>query len=213
MNIARTIKAARERLKLSQAELARRVGVSKQAVAKWELGVSAPSRKNVVDVAQALGLDQSRINHLSTIDVSLVDAATQPDNIPIMALSEVSYENFKKNHFTGDTYPVRLDAPVDASALVVVRIDTHDMAPEYRVGDVVILRRDIAPADEDTVLAHVNDKIVLRQYIDRGRDSAGAQCFDLVSFSPDVETCTVNSRNAGEVLAVVIEHHRKRLAR
>jgi transcriptional regulator with XRE-family HTH domain len=211
MNIARTIKAARERLKISQAELGRRIGVSKQAVAKWETGVTAPSRKNVADVALALGLSQTDVDYLSAVDIQPVDETTDKGSIPLMLLSDLSIQKFLKKHSTGTTYPVDAPKSIEPLDLVAVRVDTTDMEPHLYVNDVVILQRSIPPKTNDIVLAHVGGALVLRRYLDRGTDSSGAPCFDLVSFNNDVPTCTVNSQHPGSVLAVVIEHHRKRM--
>ena len=45
MNISDIIRQAREELGLTQEDLAERLEVSRQAVSKWELGASVPSRK------------------------------------------------------------------------------------------------------------------------------------------------------------------------
>jgi len=47
MNIAEMIKQARERLGLTQEDLAEKLEVSRQAVSKWELGTSVPSPENL----------------------------------------------------------------------------------------------------------------------------------------------------------------------
>lgn len=49
------IAADRQRLGLSQQELARLVGVTQQAIAKWEAGRSAPRGRNLKALASTLG--------------------------------------------------------------------------------------------------------------------------------------------------------------
>lgn len=46
-NIAERIKTAREERGLTQEQLAERLEVSRQAVSKWEMGLSVPSSENL----------------------------------------------------------------------------------------------------------------------------------------------------------------------
>ena len=50
---------ARERLGISQQELARRLGVTKGAISQWENGISAPSRSNGGRLEKVLGIDRT----------------------------------------------------------------------------------------------------------------------------------------------------------
>lgn len=60
MSIAETIKQARERLGLTQEDLAEKLEVSRQAVSKWELGTSAPSAENLKILEEVLGVNFSK---------------------------------------------------------------------------------------------------------------------------------------------------------
>ena len=55
--IGELIRKRREELGLSQEELAERLNVSRQSVSKWETGLAAPSRRNMEDLARALGFE------------------------------------------------------------------------------------------------------------------------------------------------------------
>ena len=57
MNRNDQIREARERLGMSQETLAEQVGVSRQAVSKWEMGTASPSLENVQLLSQVLGVD------------------------------------------------------------------------------------------------------------------------------------------------------------
>ena len=56
MGIAEVIRAARRSQKLSQTEVARRLGVAQSAVAQWENGVTMPSLVRRVELARLLGV-------------------------------------------------------------------------------------------------------------------------------------------------------------
>lgn len=57
MTLGEQIKMKREEMKLSQEELAERVGVSRQAVSKWESNRSVPTGANRRALCQALSLE------------------------------------------------------------------------------------------------------------------------------------------------------------
>jgi HTH-type transcriptional regulator/antitoxin HipB len=55
MEIAFAIAEARHRAKLTQAQLAEKIGSSQAMVARWERGTTMPSTKSLAKVAQATG--------------------------------------------------------------------------------------------------------------------------------------------------------------
>lgn len=77
MSMGNKIQTYRKRAHLSQEQLAERLGVSRQAVTKWESGQSAPSTKNLAQLAGVLG-------------VSLDELAGNPPEAPAMELQEES---------------------------------------------------------------------------------------------------------------------------
>ena len=56
MTLGETIQAKRTAQGLSQEALAERVGVSRQAVSKWEVGDAVPDTDKLVPLARALGV-------------------------------------------------------------------------------------------------------------------------------------------------------------
>ena len=65
----------RRRAKLSQEELAARVGVSRQAVSKWELGESTPEVSKLLALARAFGVTTDQL-------LSEEDPAPAPEPAP-----------------------------------------------------------------------------------------------------------------------------------
>lgn len=59
MSISQNIKQKRTERKLSQEYIAEQLGVSRQAVSKWETGQSEPTAKNLVELAQLFGITVS----------------------------------------------------------------------------------------------------------------------------------------------------------
>jgi transcriptional regulator with XRE-family HTH domain len=57
------IRAARERLKMKQFELARRVGVSAVSASDWERDVYSPSDENWAKIGEVLGVPRAELEH------------------------------------------------------------------------------------------------------------------------------------------------------
>ena len=56
MTIGENIKARRTQLRMSQEYVADQLGISRQAVAKWEAGKSEPSPANLMELSALLEL-------------------------------------------------------------------------------------------------------------------------------------------------------------
>ena len=68
--ICDTIKALRETAGFSQAELAKRLGVTRSSVNAWEMGLSVPTAQYVVEMAQLFRVSTDYLlglNHNETI--------------------------------------------------------------------------------------------------------------------------------------------------
>lgn len=61
MALGENIKKRREELKLSQGYVAEQLGVSRQAVSKWETGQSEPTAGNLVQLAEVFGIGLSEL--------------------------------------------------------------------------------------------------------------------------------------------------------
>lgn len=70
------IRAARQAAGLSQEKLAERLGLTRQAVTKWETGQSAPSTENLLHLAEVLGVPVTAL-----LDASAPEQQMQADQI------------------------------------------------------------------------------------------------------------------------------------
>lgn len=61
MKLGENIREKRKELKLSQEYIAEQLGVSRQAVSKWETGQTDPTAKNLVELAQLFGITVSEL--------------------------------------------------------------------------------------------------------------------------------------------------------
>ena len=67
------IRRTREEKGISQEKLAEYVGVSRQAVSKWEKGLALPTAENIGRIEQALGLEEG------TLSISIPVAEEAPE--------------------------------------------------------------------------------------------------------------------------------------
>lgn len=61
MSLGENIKRRREHLKMSQECVAERLGVSRQAVSKWETGLSEPTASNLIQLAEVFEISLSEL--------------------------------------------------------------------------------------------------------------------------------------------------------
>ena len=61
MTLGQRISLYRKKLNISQEELGARLGVSRQAVSKWESGASDPSTSNLLALARLYGISAEEL--------------------------------------------------------------------------------------------------------------------------------------------------------
>ena len=74
--ISHRIKELRERNQFSQAELAKILGITRSSVNAWELGISVPSTKYVIELAHLFSVSADyllEISHKEVLDISGLD--------------------------------------------------------------------------------------------------------------------------------------------
>lgn len=62
-SLGEAIKANRLRCKMTQEFVAEAIGVSRQAVSKWEIGASDPSTSNLIALAKLFGVSPEELLH------------------------------------------------------------------------------------------------------------------------------------------------------
>jgi len=91
MNLAEKILQLRKQQGLSQEELAEKVGVSRQAISKWETGESVPELERVVNLSKIFG---TTTDYLLNVDAMLEKDVTYKTDVPIIEI-EVGKRRFK----------------------------------------------------------------------------------------------------------------------
>lgn len=77
--ICDTIKALRETAGFSQAELAKRLGVTRSSVNAWEMGLSVPTAQYVVEMAQLFRVSTDYLLGLNHNETIYIDGLTHEE--------------------------------------------------------------------------------------------------------------------------------------
>ncbi len=72
------VKKMREQCGLTQAELAKKLGISRSSVNAWEMGISVPSTQYIVELAQLFGVSTDYLLGLQSNAV--VDVTRLPED-------------------------------------------------------------------------------------------------------------------------------------
>lgn len=99
MSMGERLKAARERAKMTQAELGKKLRISTQTISNWERGKNAPTMDNLEQIAQITGAD-----HLWLISGNTGKDGAGPEEIADVvnldlgdAISKVCYDFMQRN--------------------------------------------------------------------------------------------------------------------
>lgn len=83
LNIADRIKYLRERYGMTQTDLAKRLGVSRNAVNLWEMSISSPSLSNLVEMSKIFDINVDYL--ISTTEKITIDITSlKPDEREIV---------------------------------------------------------------------------------------------------------------------------------
>lgn len=221
-DLASLIKRAREKKGWTQAELSRQVNVTRQTVADWEKGRSAPNRKRASAVALALNLPLAAIaGDPRNVNVALLDNVLfTTRRVPLLdwvdagrgAEVATSYVFDGTHEFIETTFPVRERA-------FALEVRGKSMEPDFKEGDIIVVDPSLEVQSDDFVVAEILPKgenpgageCTFKQYRPRG-PANGSPTFDLLPVNPDFPAITVNKSNPGRIVGIVVEH-RRRLSR
>ena len=70
MNLSDNLKKIRKENNLSQEQLAEKLGVSRQAVSKWESGISYPEMDKVMQICQLFNININELIHENISEVT-----------------------------------------------------------------------------------------------------------------------------------------------
>ncbi len=212
---------------MSQDELARRIGITRVSISKWESGLNQPKGRYLNDLAAALGVT---VEWLLTGEGSAPESSGEPripgyhnvepaviyqgKRIPI--LSYVQAGNWREmceqaTAFDGNVEYVSAGGEIGPYGFGLwLRGDS--MLPQFKEGDLIIVDPDESPQPGDYVVAkNGSNEATFKKYRPRGIDENGQEVFELVPLNDDYPTMH-SDRQHIQIIGVMVEHrsYRKR---
>ncbi len=206
--IAARLRSARQHREMSQPELARAVGMSKQLISAWEKGKSQLYAHQAVACAKALAVE---INWLLLGEPGRETPPTRGEStVPLLSCAEAAEYSAGRLSLSSVRRLIERgsDLPVSGFALV---IDDHSMAPILETGDIVLVNPEKAARQGDLVVAALGDghetdglgaAVVVRQI--GFLVHLAAPPLVLSPVSPDWPIKRIGSIAEGRVLGVVV---------
>ncbi|MCI6739987.1 MAG: XRE family transcriptional regulator [Bacteroidales bacterium] len=170
------LKELRKAAGLSQAQLSARVGVSQQAVGKWENGKSSPDPDTLTALAKLLGVStDDLLGKASAPSFSLPYAQT---GIPVVGTVRAGYGALAYE----EDYGTELASVKDPSSYFYLVVKGDSMEPRIREGDLALVHKQPTLDSGDLgVLIYGEGEGTLKRYLVRGSSVV------LQPFNPDYE--------------------------
>ncbi|MFM5086259.1 LexA family protein [Aeromonas media] len=221
------ISARRRAQKMSQDELAKRIGITRVSISKWESGLNQPKGRYLNDLAAALGVT---VDWLLTGDGEArgqpvpeampgyhnVEPAVIPQGTRVPVLSYVQAGHWHEmceqaTAFDGNVEYVTAGVDVGPCGFGLW-LRGKSMEPFFKEGDLIIVDPDEAPQPGDFVVAkNGSEEATFKKYRPRGIDESGQEVFELVPLNDDYPTMH-SDRQHIQIIGVMVEHrsYRKR---
>lgn len=180
--LSKKLKQLRKEYKLTQGELAARVGVTQQAVAKWEAGRALPEPETISRIA---GFFSVTTDYLLDMDNHTTAATGPVSNVRIIGTVRAGYNALALEEDLGSAIAEVKDA--HAYRYLVVKGDS--MAPYIRDGDLALVRLqpNLENGDIGVVIYGDGEATLKKFYYSDG-------AVTLVPFNDAYETVTLRGR-------------------
>ncbi len=206
---------------MSQDELAKRIGITRVSISKWESGLNQPKGRYLNDLAEALGVTVDWLLTGSGDTPALAEEQPIPGyhnvepavmlpgkRIPI--LSYVQAGNWREMCEQATTFDGNVEyvtASVDiGSCGFGLWLRGDSMLPQFKEGDLIIVDPDEAPQPGDYVVAkNGSNEATFKKYRPRGIDENGQEVFELVPLNDDYPTMH-SDRQHIQIIGVMVEH-------
>ena len=215
------ISARRRAQKMSQDELAKRIGITRVSISKWESGLNQPKGRYLNDLAEALGVTVDWLLTGSGDTPELaeeqpipgyhnVEPAVIPQGNRVPILSYVQAGNWLEMCEQATTFDGNVEY-VSAGIDIGPRgfglwLRGNSMTPIFNEGDLVIVDPDESPRPGDYVVAkNGSEGATFKKYRPRGIDESGQEVFELVPLNDDYPSMH-SDRQHIEIIGVMVEH-------
>lgn len=194
MNIGHQIRASRQRKKLSQEQLAELIGVSQDAISSYETG------RRMLDIEKAKELAKA-------LDISLFELIGESAAIPgwknIPVIGEVPAGiPMEEAQNVVDTVSIPGKDYIDGRTFAL-RVIGESMSPRIIPGDIVIVRTEVDPRNNDVVVVRfdLEKGVTIKRF--RRQDGVVVLVPENPAFAPIVLIPNSETRILGKVIKLV----------
>jgi SOS-response transcriptional repressor LexA len=153
--------ARRKDLKLTQADVAKAIGVSKVSVSQWEKGDTSPKGENLYALAKVLRCDVSWLLHGKSkppLEPSNVTAGPELQGLyPV--ISWVQAGDWSAIHEISVADAMHYPCPVKCSKKTfLLEVHGMSMSPTFSEGDLIFVDPEVQPISGKYVVARLDDQ-------------------------------------------------------
>ena len=158
-NLAQRLRAAREAADLTLDAVGKAVGVTAQAVYRWEKGSSLPSSDRIARLARVLNVtpDYLLTGTDSVRDTTAQSGAGGQRTVPVYLHDDIASGTLSPKRQASTHFPCGPDA-------YAVSLWDNSNAPRFAIGDQVVIDPGIVPDPGDMVLAVIAGQSVFARY-------------------------------------------------
>lgn len=207
-SVGERIRARRKELRLTQKDLAAKVGVSHVSISQWEKDETAPRGDNLLALAKAMGVTANFISTGEEAASNVSPSAMGSKRIPLLSYVQAGLwtESQEIRGYDGGMSYLLMDDDCSDSAFALV-IEGDSMAPKFNAGDRIIVDPDVYPVPGDFVVARddVKNETVFKKYRPTGIDMHGNDLYELVPLNDDFPTLRSDTGKLN-IIGTMIEH-------
>lgn len=208
--IANRITRSRKALGITIKELAARTNsLSPARISNWEQGTRSPGPVEAKILADQLKVSASYL--LCLTDNPQGELTSHSDNglryIPVLSMKDAPYaeEIISGEGASAHEKTIVVDGfnkSMGSGCLFAVSVEDNSMEPQFRMGDLVIVDKELSPKPGDYVLAYLSSKkqVVLRKF-----GEADGCVFQLLASNDLWATVSVKLEDDVQLFGVVVE--------
>ncbi|HLI12743.1 MAG TPA: S24 family peptidase [Alphaproteobacteria bacterium] len=207
------IRAVRELRRLTQAQIAAKLGVSAQSVSQWETGETTPALENLNDLSSLLG---ARLQWLvdgsgprDRGDANVAPSGEGGISVPLIdAVTAGRWGAIANPYEPGAGAEFVQTSQAVGGGAFALRIRGTSMEPRFREGDIIVVDPAITPQPGDFVVAKLDheEEATFKKYRPRGFDQKGQPIIELVPLNEDWPILRVDADSPGHIVGVMVEH-------
>ena len=172
--LGKRIRDGRKNRGLSQAEVARAMGISVQAISQWETDKTVPTADRLLFLGDLLGLDLRSANYRGELGPYRKDTRVGRYIVPLV--SRVAAGNWTEAvapEIGDDAEVLEVYWPPSGAAFAL-EIGGESMLPDFKPGDIIIVDPGIEPIPGDFVVAMLEgeNEATFKKFRPRGTDDA-----------------------------------------